>query len=312
MVIDGGGRSTVLLVPDKDWSAVDSIVMHVLREHGGVARINAFLAAGLTRLQVASALRRGVLERPRNAWYVDPALPWQVKQAIRVGGVATCVSAAEAIGLPVPPERRRTVHVSVEANAAHFRHHKDKRWYVAAGEDDLVSMHWSHRVDPHLGSRCGLLDTLLHLSRCVPEEWWIAALDAALREHRDRPALLSRVEFVRLVQHLPRRMRRALRQVDPRSESPIETLLRLGLVRRGLGPFDLQVWTTRSDRVDILLRGRLILEADGKEFQDPQKDAIRDALMRSLGYVVLRFDHERIVFDLEAVLDEIEAVLVTL
>lgn len=292
-----------------DWTEVERIVAEVLAANGGVARIGRFLERGLSRHQVAAAYRKGMLERPRNAWYVDPALPWQVKQAIRVGGLATCSSAAKALGLPVAPEEHPVVHVSVERNAAHFRHHKDKRRYVAAGEDELVRMHWAARVRPPTGWGAGLLDVLLHLEECASLEWYVAALDAALHEPRDHPALLSRVEFVHLVQHLPRRARRALRLVDPRSESPIESLLRLGLVRRGIGSFDLQVWTTPGDRVDILVRGRLILEADGKEFHDPERDAIRDALMRSLGYTVLRFPYERIVFDLEAVLDEIEAAL---
>ena len=170
-------------------------------------------------------------------------------------------------------------------------------------------MHWARRTVAALSWRCGLLDVLLHLADCVPEPWFVAALDSALHESREGRAMLSRVEFVRLVQLLPRRMRRVPRPVDPRSESPIETLLRLGLVRRGIGPFDLQVWTTPFDRVDLLVRGRLILEADGEAFHDPGKDAARDALMRSLGYSVLRFPYRRIVDDLEAVLDEIEAAL---
>ena len=59
----------------RDWSAADGVAQQVLIDHGGVARIDSFLAAGLTRHQVAAIFRRGVIERPRNAWFVDPNLP---------------------------------------------------------------------------------------------------------------------------------------------------------------------------------------------------------------------------------------------
>jgi very-short-patch-repair endonuclease len=157
------------------------------------------------------------------------------------------------------------------------------------------------------------VDTLLLLADCVPLDWWIAALDAALhRPRRGGEPLLSESEHARFVERLPRRLQKELRLVDPRAESPLETLLRLGLIRRGIGPLTPQFAPDPWREVDILVGERLVLEADGREFHDPEKDAIRDAYLRSLGYVVLRFDYDRIVFDLEAVLDEIEGILRTL
>jgi very-short-patch-repair endonuclease len=61
--------------------------------------------------------------------------------------------------------------------------------------------------------------------------------------------------------------------------------------------------------VDFLVGSRLIVEADGEAFHDPIKDAVRDRVLTALGYRVLRFSYDRIVHDLDAVLDEIEAAL---
>lgn len=292
-----------------DWTAVDGLVTHVLRRFDGVAPLRAFAAAGLEPGQVASAYRRGVLERPRKGWYVDPELPWQAKCAIRAGGLLSCVSAADSFGLPVPTDVRRFVHVLLPGNAPRVRHHRDRRHYVVPGEDREVVRHWSVADGTPAGWRTGLVDTLLQLADCVPIEWWIAALDAALHRPRDGEPLLSPEDWDTLRDRVPERLRPALTLVDPSAESVLETLLRLGMGRRGITPVIAQFSPHPAHRVDFLIGSRLIVEADGAAFHDPEKDAIRDAVLRGLGYRVLRFDYRRITTDLDAVLDEIEAAL---
>lgn len=292
-----------------DWSSADSVAMGVLAQHGGIARIDDFIAAGLTRHQIAAIFRRGVMNRPRNAWYVDPALPWQAKHAIRVGGVLACVSAAASYGLPIPPELWRKVHVLLPHNAPRVRHNRDKRRYVVPGEDLEVERHWSSASGTPASWRTPLVDTLLALADCVPVEWWIAALDAALHRPRDGEPLLSDADFAALTARVPERLLPALGRVDPLSGSCIETLLRLGMEDRGIGPFVLQFAPRAHELVDFLLPGKLIVEADGKAFHDPELDAVRDAQFRALGYRVRRFTYDEIVHRLEWVLDEIAAEL---
>lgn len=292
-----------------DWRKAEAIALDVLSEHGGIAKMNAFLAAGLTNRQVAALCARGVIERPRNAWYVDPALPWQAKCAVRVGGVLACASAAESFGLPVPPTPQRRVHALVPANSARIRHHRDRRHYVVPGEDTEVVLHWDERARMVHGWRTPIVATLIDLAGCVPEDWWVAAVDAALHVPRGGDPILSNAQWLELVERLPRRRRRALRRVDPRSESCLETLLRLGLIRRGIGPLIPQFSPDGRHRVDLLVGDRLIVEADGERFHDPEQDAIRDAEWRRRGYAVLRFSYDRIVNDLDAVLDEIALAL---
>jgi very-short-patch-repair endonuclease len=295
-----------------DWSRADSIALGVLAAHGGVAKLSAFIAADLAPHQVAAIFRRGVMHRPRNGWFTDVSVPWQGTHAIRVGGVLACTSAAESWGLPVPPGSWRRLHVAVRANASRLRHNRDRTWQVRAGDDTEVELHWVNLIDPPQGWRTSLVDTLLLLVDCVPEDWFVAALDAALhRPWRGEP-ILSEQEYARFAALLPRRKRDLMRLVDPLAGSCLETLLRLGLLRRGVGPLTLQFSPDDRRFVDILVGHRLLVEADGEEFHDPEKDAIRDAFFRSRGYVVLRFDYDRIINDLEGVVDEIEAALAAL
>ena len=294
---------------DSDWSKADAIALEVLHRHHGIARIGSFLDAGLSRHQVAAVFRRGVMTRPRYAWFADPSIPWQGKHAVRVGGVLGCVSAVKSWGLPVPPGSHAVLHVAVPPDASHLRHNRDRTREVRAGDDPEVELHWSDLVDRREGWRTSLVDALLQLVGCVPDEWVVAALDAGLHRPWDGEPVLSDAEYARFCDLLPRRKRHLIALVDPLAGSCLETLLRLGLERRGIGPVVLQFSPARNRFVDFLLPGKLIVEADGEQFHDPEQDAIRDAYFRSLGYRVLRFDYDEIVFHLESVLDQIEAEL---
>lgn len=294
---------------DEDWTRLDEIVREVLLQQSGVAKLKTLRAAGVSGQQAAALKARGMLERPRSGWYVDPALPWQAKHAIRVGGVLACVSAVDSFGLPVPHDARRKVHVLAPANSARRRHHRDRRHYVVPGEDREVELHWSKDPGAIPGWRVPLVDALLQLAGCVPVDWWIAALDAARHRPRDGEPLMGDDDWQELVSRVPRRLRKELALVDPRSESVIESLLRLGIVRRGLPIVDLQFWPDPAHRVDLLLPGKLVVEADGEEWHDPEQDRIRDAFLRGLGYRVLHFTYQQIVHHLDEVLDEIQAAL---
>jgi hypothetical protein len=84
----------------------------VLAEHQGVAHLQRFLEAKLTREQVAHLKHLGVLTRPRIGWYADPTLPTAGIRAVRVGGVLGCTSAAAAWGIVVPERADRRLEVS--------------------------------------------------------------------------------------------------------------------------------------------------------------------------------------------------------
>jgi len=83
----------------------------------------------------------------------------------------------------------------------------------------------------------------------------------------------------------------------PDSESGLESLLRLRLYLLGIR-LDCQVDIDGVGRVDFVVGGRVILEADGEENHAGSrrhKDLVRDAAASVLGYETLRFDYAMIV-----------------
>lgn len=308
---DQGGVPAVI---ETDWAAATAEARAVLATHDGVAHISDLLATGLSRHQVAALFRRGVLLRPRVGWYADPGLPYEGVRAIRVGGVLGCISAARSYGLPVPPEATDELCVSLEDNASRLRHSRNRTWHVAAGDEEGVHRHWQPRLMPVRGYRAALVDVLLQLTFCLPFGWFVAAIDRALHVPRDGAALMSTATLALLRAALPDRLRRACDLADGRSESPIESILRLGLVRLGID-FDLQVWMLPFHRVDFLIGGWLIIEVDGKRYhvedEDFEADRERGAMLAAWGYRVLRFSYRQVVEDLDWVLGVIRTVAAT-
>ena len=299
-------------MPPIDWTTATALALAVLVHREGVAHIAAFLAAGLTRHQVAALFRQGVLLRPRIGWYADPGLPSDAVRAVRVGGVLGGVSAVASYGLPVPEGAEKTLHVSLSDNAARLRHSRNRALHVAAGEEDGIRRHWHPRLEEVRGYRVAVVDALLQVAGCVPFDWFVAALDGALRVPRGGSALLSADSLALLRSSLPERLQPACDLADARAESPIETIVRLGLVRLGI-PFDLQVWMLPYHRVDFLIGGWLIIEVDGKRYhvgdEQFEADRERDALFAAWGYRVLRFSYRQVMEDLPAVLEVIAAVV---
>lgn len=294
-----------------DWTAAEALCRSVLAAHHGVAHLSAFRAAGLTPFQVAALHRRGVLKRPRIGWYADPALPMEAIRAIRVGGVLGCVSAARSYGLPVPDPDDDELHVSLDDNAARLRDSRNRTLHPAAGEEEGVHLHWLPRLEAVRGYRVGVLDVLLQLAFCVPFDWLVAAMDKALHVPRGGTALISAASWALLRPALPERLRRAVDLADGRAESPIETIVRLGLIRLGIA-FDLQVWVVPFHRVDLLIGRRLVIEVDGRRYHDDpdafERDRERDAVLALWGFRVLRFSYRQVIEDLPWVLEVIRTV----
>lgn len=177
------------------------------------------------------------------------------------------------------------------------------------GEDRDVIRHWSTEDGTRPGWRTPLIESLIALAQWVPLEWWVAAIDAALHRPRDGEPLLGPEDEQVFRALVPDRLRSALNLVDRVAESCLETLLRLGMLRRGITPFVCQFTPHARYRVDFLVGTRLIVEVDGEAFHDPEADRIRDAFLTGIGYRVIRFSYRQVVDDIEWVLDQIEAEL---
>lgn len=289
-------------------AALHALTSRVLKEQGGVAHLQRFLEAGMTRNDVARMVHLGGLQRPRIGWYASPRLDSAAVRAIRVGGVLACVSAAESWGIVTPPRRTDVVHVGLSSDATRLRRSDDAHRHVHAGMDERVRWHWERRHDPVEGFRVSALDALLQLASCCPSTAWLtAAIDSARNESK-RPALLDDAAVTRLRELLPDHLRPAVDRSDPRAESAGETFIRLGVEDAGI-PFDLQVWLTDIYRADLLIDGWLPIESDGMRYHGTPAgvahDRERDATLSRLGAPPLRFSHRQATDELPFVVDTI-------
>jgi hypothetical protein len=141
----------------------------VLAEHGGVAHLQRFLHAGLSREDVAHLRHLGVLVRPRTGWYAAPDLPDAAVAALRVGGVLGCVSAARSWGIVTPGASRSTTHVSLTRTTTRMRRTDDAGRRARAGTDRAARWHWETRLDPVRGWRVSPLDALVRAFRAAPD-----------------------------------------------------------------------------------------------------------------------------------------------
>src|SRR5690606_8366426 len=99
------------------------------------------------------------------------------------------------------------------------------------------------------------------------------------------------------------------------ADSGLESLLRLRMHQLGIR-LDCQVVIDGVGRVDFVVDGRLIIEADGKQNHDGasmrHKDLVRDAAASGLGYETLHFDYAQIIHDWTTVQAAILAALARL
>ncbi|WP_309104843.1 DUF559 domain-containing protein [Microbacterium sp.] len=147
---------------------------------------------------------------------------------------------------------------------------------------------------PPLGSAT-VETALLHLRRCGGDEAVFAAYESAWLL-----GLLSRDARTRIRAALPRTAQWLVDLARKDADSGLESILRLRLHLLGIR-LDCQVLIAEVGRVDFVIAGRLILEADGDEHHGSSatrhRDRVRDAAASRLGYETLRFDYAQIVHD---------------
>lgn len=255
---------------------------------GGFAATHELYALGWTRWTLRAAVASERVIRVRQGWYCSPSADPDVVAAFRVGGRLGCVSAAFAHGLAV--WRPGTVHVEVPENSCRHRSPADRRRRLRESPGAAV-LHWS----PGWGRPTGcasVLECLRAMAFCQSPERVVAAVDSALRL-----GLLSLHEWLALIEDLPRRLRRLLAQVDARSGSITESLVRFRLAQLGVEVRS-QVRFTGVGLVDFVIGTRLVLEIDGFAYHsDPEqfeRDRRRDARLSARGYRVLRFSYRQV------------------
>lgn len=154
-----------------------------------------------------------------------------------------------------------------------------------------------------------LAGAVLEICRCRPRLEALAVVDAALsRGQVELPDLLRRRQL-----HEPPTLHWVLSHADPASESPLESALRGLLISAGIRGVQSQAQLAGVGRVDLLVDGWLVLEADGYAFHrgrhDYRTDRRRAAAATIRGFITLRFSYEDILGDPAGCVDAVRAAL---
>lgn len=257
---------------------------------GHLAATHELLRAGYPARRLTHAVRSGELIRVRQGWYCVPTVPDRLQEAVRVGGRLSCISGCEHHGLWV--RRVQKLHVDVNPRSARLRSRTDKSVRLSEMNRPDAVVHW--RDTTAEGTRFALSprECLRCMALCRSPEETVAAVDSALRA-----GLLTVEEWMRDLQHLPRRLRQLLSRIDARSESIVESIARFRLQYLGIQP-RLQVKIRGVGRVDMVIGERLVLEFDGWEYHADRErfeaDRRRDARLSARGYRVLRFSYRQV------------------
>lgn len=271
-------------------------ITETIHRMGGVAHAARLQALGFTRSALSRLVARGEIERVRIGVYAVTTLDPAVRDATAHGGALSCVSVLRRLGVWMLSDSNAP-HVWL-GNGRHSHPHPHCRCVE----------HYS-RGKPPVG--CASVETaLLQLRRCESDEAFFAAFESAWRK-----GLLSSSARSRVRAGLPASARWLVDLARADADSGLESLLRLRLHVLGIS-LDCQVILRGVGRVDFVVGGRIILEADGKDnhasAQMRHKDLVRDAAASTLGYETLRFDYAQLVHDWQAVQPAILAALARL
>lgn len=271
-------------------------VVDVLTRLGGVATAGQ-LTRATSRRAVSRALECGDIVR-NGRGYAAPTADLGRRAAAALSGTMSHRTAAAHHGweLKQPPPRPEVIVPRGRKLPAHRRVDIDVRW----------------RRDP-AGLVTSPVDTVIDCARDLPFDEALAIADSALR-HGD----VTRDELLEAALRLPTTGRRsALRvaeQADGRAANPFESVLRsIALDVAGIR-VEPQVtigthhYVARPDLVDEVLG--IVLEADSHGFHSHRaalkRDCERYNELTLLGWLVLRFSWEHVMFDPDYVRSRIE------
>jgi very-short-patch-repair endonuclease len=250
---------------------VDAV--RVIQDLGGAARWAELRRHGLARRGLARAVAAGQIRQLGRGLYCLPGSEgaWTT-EAVRRAAVLSCGAAAQHHGLEV--FGRVALHLA------------------APGPRAVSRSTVFHRRPVECDARVTTLrQTLIDCCRCLPIAQAVSVLDSAMRQ--------GRVDADELAAMVPprgpwaRRLRAAVRLVDPKAQSVLESAARVLFETAGLGPVESQVEVPRVGWVDLVVAGWLVIEVDGYAVHRERfrEDRRRDAELVRQGFVVLRFTY---------------------
>lgn len=291
-----------------DWKMTTIVCMNpFLTSLAGQCRIVSrqdLLNSGMRAKHITAAVRSNTLIRVRRDHYALPGTDRHTLEAVRIGGREACVSAAREIGFFAFDTQFTHVHIPREGSR--LRSPQSRHVPLAAAPRDGIELHWWPLIDRTDGTEycVGPRDALAQIIQCQEPHFALAALDTALHEHKIRGADLDEI-----FAHVPDKHGGLRSRIDARVDAGQESVLR-DLFRSAGYRCDIQVHIDRVGRVDVLVEGCVVVEADSqshhKAWEEHIRDRTRDRLLATLGYVTLRVLYQDIMFDPEGVLRAIQ------
>lgn len=263
---------------------------------GGAARWDRLVSLGVSENDLRRA--RGTPLAVAHGTYALPETPPPLLAAVRSGGVVSHASAADLHGFAIwTPDKR--IHVTVPSWRA-----------PEAG----ICFHRARLIPEDLDvfrPMTAVLRTAADCGRTMPLLEAVVVLDSATHGRR-LPIETLRAAAESARGHGSGALRRAVRFVDDQAESPLESVLRV-LISVLPCTVSVQVRYRGVGRVDLVLDGWLVIEADGFEHHsnraDYRNDRRRGNALVEHGVVVLRFSYEDLQGRPWEVLAQIERVL---
>lgn len=249
-----------------------------LCENGHIARTHEIREIGVTRRQLADAVRNGTLTHARRGIYVCTHLDAHQLRAAETGGLIDCVSALrrhEDLWCGPPDER---LHLRFPAH--HQRY----------GVTQEVS-HWRKPVGgPIHGLEVAPIDALLQAMACLAPYDALAAIESAVHL-----AYLPQDQLSTLIALAPERLQPVLARMNLLSQSGFETHTRLKVEDAGHS-VECQVSIPGAGILDLLVAGRVGIETDGRKWHENRFEADRskDIRVAAWGIPVLRLGRSHI------------------
>ena len=224
---------------------------------GGFGSTEELRARGITPQALTADVRSGAISRVRKGIYTTRSPVDPERQALRVGGRLTGLSALELRQCWI--WRRPTrIHVAVPHNASRLPEH------------DSLHLHWERRTLGDGDRTCvSVRDALIRVILDEPVENAVPCIDWALHTGR-----LGEFDFEEMLLELPQASRSIRGWVDRRSESVLESATRVRCIQRGW-KFRPQARFGDLEAIDLLIEDIVALELDGREFHAATFDADR-------------------------------------
>lgn len=265
------------------------------------------LATGMRPAAITAAVKCHALLRVRRDHYALPGTDRHTLEAVRVGGRLACVSAAAELGIFAFDTRLTHMHVPHEGSR--LRSPQSRRLSLNAVPRDGAALHWWPLIGPADGTEycVGARDALAQIIRCQEHNFALAALDTALHD-----GVISHADLPGIFDHVPRMHRDLRPQIDARSEAGQETVLRRLVIDAGM-ECEIQVPVPGVGRIDVLVEGCVAVEADSRRFhsswEQRVRDINRDRMLAERGYLPLRVLYQTIMFEPDAVIKAIRALV---